>query len=69
MVDLLLEGKPLSMELDTGASVTLVLEQTFQRLFGEQALDPTSIQLRTYSGEAIQVLGQVTVKVSYKQQR
>ena len=68
-VDLLLEGKPLRMEVDTGACVSLVSKQTFQSLFPAQTLRPLKAQLRTYSGEVIPSLGEVDVVVTYKDQQ
>ena len=39
-VDFLLEGKPLCMEVDTGACASLVSKQTFQSLFPNLTLKP-----------------------------
>ena len=67
-VDLLLEGKPLCMEVNTGVCVSLVSKQTFQNLFPAQTLRPLKAQLQTYSGEVIPSLGEVDVVVTYKDQ-
>ncbi len=64
-MDLKLDGKPLVMELDTGATVSLVSEQTCSSLFPGYSLKPSNSQLKTYLGEKIGVLGQVDVAVSY----
>ncbi len=40
VVDLKLDGKPLVMELDTGATVSLVSEQTSSSLFPGYSLKP-----------------------------
>ena len=68
-VDLMLDGKPLRMEVDTGAAVSLVSEKTYQSLFPERCLQPSKVCLRTYSGESLKVIGQVEVEVCYEQQR
>ena len=68
-VDLSLGGKPLCMEIDTGAAVSLVLEKTYRSLFPERCLQPSKACLRTYSGEAITVIGQVEVEVCYEEQQ
>ena len=68
-VDLTIEGKPLRMEVDTGAAVSLVSEKTHKSMFAESTLQHSSAQLRTYSGEPIPVLGQVEVEVCYGEQR
>ena len=57
------------MELDTGASVSLVSEQTYRSQLQGCPLKPSSTQLRTYSGETLKVLGKVDVTVSYEQQQ
>ena len=52
------------MEVDTGASTSLISSKTYwNELSGFPPLQPTSIQLRTYSGENIPVEGQVRVRV------
>lgn len=56
------------MELDTGATVSLVSEQTWLSLFPGSSLKPSRNQLRTYLGETISVLGQLDVVVSYDRQ-
>ena len=68
-VDLMLDGKPLCMEVDTGAAVSLVSEKTYRSLFPERHLQPSKACLRTYSGESIAVMGQTEVEVFYEEQR
>ena len=54
------------MEIDTGASVTLVSEATFDTLKTSTTippLEPASIKLRTYTGEEIRTLGTIPVTV------
>ena len=60
-VDLKLNGKLLCMELDTGATISLVSEKTLRQLFPSTTLQPSSTQLHSYSGEPITVVGQVEV--------
>ena len=55
------------MEIDTGASKTILNEATYGRL--RDALGPlqtTKAALRTYTGERIPVLGAVMVTVEYE---
>lgn len=40
-VDLIIGGKPLCMEVDTGSAVSLVSEQTFRSLFPKDTLQPS----------------------------
>ena len=64
-VDLMVDKKPLVKELDTGASVSLVSEWTWRKLFPRVPLEHSEIRLSTYSGEGLPVLGKRTVQVRY----
>ena len=68
-IEVRLEGKPLMMEVDTGAGVSLVSEKTFQMILPSHTTQATRTQLRTYSGEAIPVVGKVDVEVQYQGQQ
>ena len=43
---------PMKMEVDTGASLTVMGRKTFKRCFKKVSLEPTDIKLRTYTGES-----------------
>ncbi|XP_064653028.1 uncharacterized protein K02A2.6-like [Lineus longissimus] len=59
--------RQLSMEIDTGAAVTLMSEKTFVKEFGNIAcLKPSRCRLRTYTGEPLPAIGRLDVKVSYQ---
>ena len=60
-----LNGHAVSLEIDTGAAVSLISEQDQRRLFPAAVLDKSDIQLRTYTGKPIPVLGQMRVSVKY----
>ena len=63
------QGKNILMELDTGASLSLISEDTFKSTFnGCLPLNPSNISLRTYSGEHLTVLGTANVEVFYNSQ-
>lgn len=64
-VELQVDQKPLVMELDTGASVSLVSEQMWKKMFSREPLELSDIRLSTYSGKGLSVLGQKTVHVQY----
>ena len=68
-VQVFIDNKPLSMEVDTGVGPSLVSESTFKELFPDKAISPSPVKLRTYSGEPITVLGSVMVNVQYIQQQ
>lgn len=64
LLDVCLNGVPIKMELDTGASLSVINEATYQQLQAPP-LRPSECKLRTYTGENIQVLGISEVKVQY----
>ena len=67
MVRVNINKKSVPMEVDTGASVTILNEKTHTYL-GKPSLTSCNQKLRTYTGEQIQVLGKVLVGVNYKDQ-
>ena len=65
------EGQELIMEVDTGTSLTIISEDTRERIWPTQPalpLHPIDVKLRTYTEEAIPVLGKLMVKVQYQGQ-
>ena len=58
-----------NFEIDTGASVTLISEETYNEHYQDKPLQRLSLKLKTYTGESLQVLSQVTVTVSYHSQQ
>ena len=67
-VTLTIEGQPVQMEIDTGASLSLVSEGTQQELWPTAVLQKTSVQLKTYTGTPLKVLGVMNATVCYEQQ-
>ena len=64
-------GTSLPMEIDTGASVSVIGKQTFESLrkgVSTLELQSTAVNLKTYTGESIAVLGSVLVAVEYRGQ-
>ena len=63
-------GQNLPMELDTGASVSLISEVTWRKLqpFCSK-LQPSTVKLCTYTGEIISALGEVVVNMHYNNQQ
>ena len=64
-------GKPVAMEIDTGASVTVVGEDTFKTIQeGDSSveLQRTTVRLQTYTGETIPVQGSALVPVQHNGQ-
>ena len=56
------------MKVDTGAAVSIISEQTKNKLYPMISLKSPSVVLCTYTGEAMSVIGEMTVKVQYKDQ-
>lgn len=57
------------MELDTGASVSIINEQIYHSIFHSTGqLQPTDITLATYTGEALTILGSLNAHMEYQAQ-
>ena len=72
MVTVKVNDKDLQMEVDTGASASVISEEVYGRLWKREdasPLRPTTVTLRTYTGEKLALLGSITVDVQYKEQR
>ena len=67
-VQLLVNGKQLRMEVDTGAALSIISEKTREAMFPDEKLRSTNIVLKTYTNERMQVLGTLNVRVQYKDQ-
>lgn len=67
-VEMELSGKPVELELDTGATVTPMTVQNFKTLFPDKQIQKLSVILKTYTGEPLKILGEATIQVRYQQQ-
>ena len=59
------------MEVDTGASVSVISKDTYSKLWPSAQAPPiesSDVQLQTYTGHSLPVLGTIDVDVSYKHQ-
>ena len=63
-----MSGKDVVMELDTGAAVTIMSLSTFKKLFPRKQLRHTQLVLKTYTGQPMEVVGEVTMNVTYQNQ-
>lgn len=63
-----LNGIHFVMELDTGAGVSIISQETYNRHFKETLLQPCDTSLRTYTGHPFQVSGQFLVQLKYQNQ-
>jgi len=59
------EGQPFVMDIDTGAAVSIISENTFLNsdFLKCLPLQATQARLRTYTGQGIEVVGEISVKV------
>lgn len=64
----LLEGRPVRMEVDTGAAVSLVSYAVYKEKLQHLPLQKTSLTLKTYTGESVATKGVVHVTVKVKNQ-
>ncbi len=60
----------MSLEVDTGASYTVISKRTYMydQLFSSHKLQSSNIKLKTYTGEVLYVFGEITVNVKYQTQ-
>ncbi|EEC16206.1 hypothetical protein IscW_ISCW011925 [Ixodes scapularis] len=56
-------GHPITMELDTGASVSVMPGKLFKRTFPGVSIEASDVMLRSYSGQLSQVQGWAQVSV------
>ena len=68
MVPVKVNGISFSMELDTGASVSIMSEEACRRRFPKVPLEESQIKLKTYTGEALEIIRQALVEVTYQDQ-
>ena len=57
------------MELDTGATVSVISKKQKDMLFPDAIIQASGIKLKTYTGERIAVIGQMSVEVKHFQQQ
>ena len=66
---LTVNGKPLHMELDTGADLSIISEATRKTLFPNLRIHKSTVTLKTYTEEPIKLVGNLHVHVKYKGQQ
>ena len=69
-VGILVNSKLVSMEIDTGASISLINCETFLKLYDNKArINLTSSRIRTYTGKIAKPKGSIKVQVEYNGQK
>ena len=61
-----IQDQVIDLELDTGASMSVINENTYNQLKNSAVLKKTQMILRTYSGEKIIPIGMIDVSVIYQ---
>ena len=69
IVPVAIDGKTVDMELDTGASVTIIPKSIWTDVLASKPVERTEVKLRSYSGHEIPVIGEDRVQVAYRDQR
>ena len=67
-VPLTVDSQSIEMVVDTGASVSLISKNLFDKRWPGRRVEPSKVRLRNYSNELIPVVGTVEVRVSYEGQ-
>ena len=67
MLEPVLGSKKVPMELDTGSSVSIVSEDVYRSVLGKYPLRKTDMNLKSYSGDRIMLLGQCEIPVKYEE--
>ena len=60
-----INGEKVIMEVDTGAAVSLMSQVTQEKVFPWATLHKSPIHLRTYTGEPMEVVGELQVIAAY----
>ena len=60
-IEVKVNRKPLVMEIDTGAAVSIVAAGVVKEKFPEVQIQPSSVLLKTYTGEVLDVVGELPV--------
>ena len=64
MVTVHIEGKPLQMEIDTGACVSMVNHKVYNKLSAKK-LNPSQAKLKGYAGRSIKQISEAEVTVCH----
>jgi hypothetical protein len=66
VADLVLNKVPVQMQVDTGASVSVMSADKFYKLFPNVTIKRSNILLVTYSQQQLKLVGEVEMNVKYK---
>ena len=60
-----MNGIHLPTEFDTGASVSIVFQATVKKLLPHAKVHKSDVILKTYSGERLKVIGELSAVIEY----
>lgn len=68
LITLKVEGRALEFEVDSGAAVTVISQETYRRTWPNKPppLQKEDMTLQTWTGEGLRVLGSAQVHVKHK---
>lgn len=66
--NVLVNGKAISMEIDTGAALSIMSERQQKLLLPDAPIEKSYVRLKTYTGENMPVVGKLNAKVQYGEQ-
>ena len=69
LVEVQVNGQKLTMEVDTGAAVSIVSEKRLKKVLPHAEIKVTDVKLKMYTSERIPLLGVTRVAVKYGEQR
>jgi len=69
IVELVIDGTPVKMTLDTGAAVSVISSEMCQELLPHLDLQQSKLLLKTYTGEPLTLQGEANVNISYQGQQ
>ena len=65
-LEMKINGKPCMMELDTAADFSIMSKGEYFEKFADKPLTPSQVTLKTYTGEVLEVLGEMYCDIVYK---
>ena len=69
LAEVMVNGRAILMELDTGAEISTMPKHVFDDKFGGESLRKSNKKLCQYDGAALKLVGEMQVEAEYKGQR
>ena len=66
LVDLVLSGRTVVLEVDTGSPFAVIGEASVKKAFDTYELQRSNVKLKSYNGHPVDIQGSVNVEVKYK---